>query len=87
MAAWILGLNTDTVAITGVTGMCLAAFVAALKLLSSGTERIDASAEARVDALERELDRAEKRHDAERARWDHERADLLSRLERSTEDP
>lgn len=85
MVAFVLAVGSDTVAIGGVTGMVLAAFLAALRLLSTGTERIDASAEARVDALERELERAEHRFEQERARWDQERADLQARLARSEE--
>ena len=80
--ATILAAASDNLAIGGVTVMCLGAFTAALRLMSSGTARIDASAQARVDALEDELERVERRHEEERRRWDAERADLLSRISR-----
>ena len=78
----MLAIESDVVAIGGVTGMCLGAFMAALRLMSAGTARIDASAEARVASLEEELERVERRHEQERARWDAERADLLERIQR-----
>ena len=78
----LFAIESDVVAIGGVTGMCLGAFMAALRLMSAGTARIDASAEARVSSLEEELERAERRHEAERKRWADERAELLGRIER-----
>ena len=89
----LLAVQSDVVAIGGVTGMCLGAFMAALRLMSAGTARIDASAESRVVGLEEELERierrhqeemerVERRHEAERKRWAQERAELLGRIER-----
>ena len=78
----VLAVQSDVVAIGGVTGMCLGAFMAALRLMSAGTRRIDASAEASVDRLEEELARVEARHELERQRWDAERVELLARISR-----
>lgn len=78
----LLAIESDVVAIGGVTAMCLGAFTAALRLMSAGTARIDASAAARVAALEEELERVERRHEEERLRWNAERSEQLARIQR-----